>query len=339
MLGLRRGNILLLLNRWAHGHLTGFLIVDFWLISWRDTRGSMDTNTWTAFRQVMCWVLWDIYWNILTHMGLSNHAEITWCDAHVLILDQISCGMVTNWSPLESVSMEPLMAFPELWFGFCSTNRDPKVIAGYFIAEGTENVIMSERFLRWTVDQNTRNCFITGSSNHSWLVAEMASCSDKPSIIITMFRTWNSPYFTAQKHKMFKAVHVSTVSRRHGCYCWVKYFCVVLLSYMLNQKKSLLWLIWNFYNCEHLQEELQQAVGHQHHTQKQRCSCSKWMRDSHHPSWFRRILWNSSSRYLIPDEPILTLFSRQRTSYFNQAQQMNPVNIFSYNTEWLINLI
>ncbi|XP_070410032.1 uncharacterized protein [Nothobranchius furzeri] len=71
-----------------------------------------------------------------------------------------------------------------IWLHAYSTNNDPKVIAGYFITEvekrmgtaarirsdlGTENVIMAEmqRFLRWTQDQNVRNSFITGSSNHN----------------------------------------------------------------------------------------------------------------------------------------------------------------------------
>ncbi|KAL3983607.1 DnaJ-like proiein [Sarotherodon galilaeus] len=71
-----------------------------------------------------------------------------------------------------------------IWLHAYSTNNDPKVIAGYFIAEvekrmgtparirsdlGTENVIMAEmqRFLQWTMDPNVRNYFITGSSNHN----------------------------------------------------------------------------------------------------------------------------------------------------------------------------
>ncbi|KAL3972486.1 atypical protein kinase C iota type [Sarotherodon galilaeus] len=74
-----------------------------------------------------------------------------------------------------------------IWLHAYSTNNDPKVIAGYFIAEvekrmgtparirsdlGPENVIMAEmqRFLRWTMDQNIRNCFVTGSSNHNQLI-------------------------------------------------------------------------------------------------------------------------------------------------------------------------
>nr|XP_017208764.1 uncharacterized protein zmp:0000000984 [Danio rerio] len=71
-----------------------------------------------------------------------------------------------------------------IWLHAFSTNSDPKIIAGYFIAEvekrlgtpsrirsdlGTENVTMADmqRFLRWSTDHNVTNCFITGSSNHN----------------------------------------------------------------------------------------------------------------------------------------------------------------------------
>uniref|UniRef100_A0A096M6N5 Integrase core domain-containing protein n=1 Tax=Poecilia formosa TaxID=48698 RepID=A0A096M6N5_POEFO len=71
-----------------------------------------------------------------------------------------------------------------IWLHAFSTSSDPKVIAGYFIAEverrmgtpariradfGTENVTMAEmqKFLRWTADPSASNCFISGSSNHN----------------------------------------------------------------------------------------------------------------------------------------------------------------------------
>ncbi|RVE55502.1 hypothetical protein OJAV_G00235640 [Oryzias javanicus] len=71
-----------------------------------------------------------------------------------------------------------------IWLHAYSTNNDPKVIAGHFMAEvekrmgtparircdlGTENVTIGEmqRFLRWSMNHHVSNCFITGSSNHN----------------------------------------------------------------------------------------------------------------------------------------------------------------------------
>jgi len=71
-----------------------------------------------------------------------------------------------------------------VWLHAYSTNSNPKIIAGYFIAEvekrmgtaariradlGTENVTMAEmqRFLRWSTDRHVSNCYIAGSSNHN----------------------------------------------------------------------------------------------------------------------------------------------------------------------------
>lgn len=71
-----------------------------------------------------------------------------------------------------------------IWLHAYSTNSNPSVIAGYFIAEvekrrgtpamirsdfGTENGAMAnmQRFLRWSTHGEDTNCFIYGSSNHN----------------------------------------------------------------------------------------------------------------------------------------------------------------------------
>lgn len=71
-----------------------------------------------------------------------------------------------------------------VWLHAYSTNSNPKIIAGYFLAEvekrmgtasriradlGTENVTMAQmqRFLRWSEDRHVNNSDISGPSNHN----------------------------------------------------------------------------------------------------------------------------------------------------------------------------
>lgn len=71
-----------------------------------------------------------------------------------------------------------------VWLHAYSTNSNPKIIAGYFLAEvekrmgtasriradlGTENVTMAQmqRFLRWSEDRHVTNSYISGPSNHN----------------------------------------------------------------------------------------------------------------------------------------------------------------------------